>query len=97
MKLYYPYKSIDKPHKKYYIVTKSGKKVYFGDSNYEHFTSGHMDWERRQRYEDRHKKKENWNDPDTRAFWSYRYLWLYPTYTEAYHNIKKFLESKNYL
>ena len=29
---YYPYKS-DKPEKKYYIITKSEKKVYFGGLN----------------------------------------------------------------
>jgi hypothetical protein len=30
---YYPYKS-DKPDKKYYIITNSGKKVYFGQAGY---------------------------------------------------------------
>jgi hypothetical protein len=96
MKLYYPYKS-DKPEKKYYIITKSGKKVYFGDSKYEHFTMGHLDWDRRQRYEDRHKKNEQWNNPDTAGYWSYFYLWKYPTYIEAYDKIKKDLKNKGLL
>ena len=30
---YYPYKS-DKPEKKYYIITKSEKKIYFGAAGY---------------------------------------------------------------
>ena len=29
MKYYYPYKS-DKPEKKYFIMTKTGKHIYFG-------------------------------------------------------------------
>ena len=32
MKYYFPYKS-DKPEKKYYIVTKSEKKIYFGQAS----------------------------------------------------------------
>lgn len=96
MKVYFPYKS-DKPEKKFYIITKTGKKIYFGDSKYEHFTMGHLDWARRQRYEDRHKKNENWNDQDSASYWAYRYLWLYPTYIEAYDKIKKDLKSKGLL
>ena len=34
---YFPYKS-DKPNKKFFIITKTGKRVYFGDSHYEDFT-----------------------------------------------------------
>ena len=33
MKYYYPYKS-DKPDKKYYIITKDNKRVYFGAAGY---------------------------------------------------------------
>ena len=32
MKTYWPYKS-DKPEKKYYIITKSEKKIYFGSNS----------------------------------------------------------------
>ena len=101
MKLYFPYKS-DRPEKKFYIITKDNKKVYFGDTRYEHFTitphyKGHLDWTRQKAYEARHSKVGNWNDPDTRAYWSYRYLWLYPTHIEAYDKIKKDLMKRNYL
>ena len=54
---YYPYKS-DKSEKKYYIVTKSEKKVYFGQANASDFTK-HKDEERRQRYIKRHEKYES--------------------------------------
>ena len=40
--IYYPYPS-DKPNKKFYVYTKSGKKIYFGDARYEHYTDGHLD------------------------------------------------------
>ncbi len=36
---YKPIKS-DKPGKKYYIITRDDKRIYFGDSKYEHFTNG---------------------------------------------------------
>jgi hypothetical protein len=88
MKKYYPYKSIDKPDKKYFIITNTGKRVYFGDSRYEDFTT-HKDEERKQRYIDRHKKNEDWNDINSAAFWSRFYLWEKPTKKEAYENIKK--------
>ena len=57
MEIYTPYKS-DKPNKKYFISTPSGKKVYFGAAGYEHFTDGHLDEKRRKLYENRHKKRK---------------------------------------
>lgn len=102
-KLYYPYPS-DKKSKKYFVIVQGErpdtfKKLYFGASAYEHFTltphyKGHLDWERRQRYEDRHKDRENYGKSgvNSRGFWSYWYLWKYPTHTEAIHNINKKLK-----
>jgi hypothetical protein len=69
-KLYYPYKSDDKPDKKYFVIVEGErpdtfKKIYFGSSAYEHFTYtpdykdlAHLDWKRRQNYEDRHHPNE---------------------------------------
>ena len=87
MKIYYPYKS-DKPDKKYFIITNTGKRVYFGAAGYEDFTT-HKDEERKQRYITRHKKNEDFTDINSAAFWSLKYLWTYPTKKEAYENIKK--------
>jgi hypothetical protein len=44
-KKYFPYVSTDRPAKKFYIITNDNKKVYFGDSNFQHFTGpeGHGD------------------------------------------------------
>ncbi len=46
MKIYYPYKS-DKKEKKYYIITITDNRVYFGASGYEDYTT-HKDIKRRE-------------------------------------------------
>lgn len=88
MKIYFPYIS-DRKGKKFFIITNKGKRVYFGASNYQHYTEGHLDIRRRNNYLKRHVKNENWNDPDTSGYWSAKFLWMYPTYKEAYEKIKK--------
>ena len=88
---YYPYVS-DVPNKKFYIITNTGRRLYFGDSRYEHFTEGHLNEIRRKAYMSRHKKNENWNNIDSAGFWSYHYLWRFPTYKEAYEEIQKILK-----
>ena len=89
---YYPYPS-DKPEKKYYIITESGKKVYFGQAGASDFTQ-HKDEARKQRYINRHKKNENWTKSgiDTAGWWSFKYLWSYSTKEEAYKHIKQDLK-----
>ena len=94
MQNYFPNKS-DKSNKKYFIITKDNKKIYFGASGYSDFTI-HKDEARKQRYINRHKNNESkfWNDPDTASYWALKYLWSYPTKEEAYLNIKKDLKRK---
>ena len=89
MKKYYPYVS-DKPNKKYFIITNTNKKIYFGAAGYEDFTT-HKDEERREAYRKRHEKNENWTASgiNTPGFWSYWYLWSLPSKKAAYENIKK--------
>ena len=58
MKNYYPYPANDGKHK-YYIITKSGRKISFGAVGYSDFTK-HKDEDRKQRYINRHRNKENW-------------------------------------
>ena len=86
---YFPYKS-DKPNKKYFIITKDNKKVYFGQAGASDFTI-HKDEARKQRYINRHKKNESkfWNDPDTASFWALNLLWNKPTIKESYNDIKR--------
>ena len=89
MTQYYPYKS-DKPEKKFYIITKSGKKLYFGASGYEDYTI-HKDEERKKQYIMRHQKNEEWTQSgiDTSGFWSRWLLWNKPSIKESYDDIKK--------
>ena len=86
---YYPYKS-EKPDKKYYIVTKNEKKVYFGQAGSSDFTQ-HKDEARKNRYILRHEKNENWskNGIDSSGFWSRWLLWHKPTIKASYEDIKK--------
>ena len=85
---YFPFPCHDGIHK-YYIITNSGKIVKFGGAGYSDFTI-HKDEARKQRYIDRHKKNENWGKSgvDSPGWWSYKYLWSYPTKQEAYQHIK---------
>ena len=86
-KIYYPYPANDGKHK-YYIITKSGKRVKFGAIGYSDFTQ-HKDEARKQRYINRHKKNENWNDKDSAGAWSRWLLWNKPTIKESYADIKR--------
>ena len=85
-KKYFPYKS-DRPDKKYFIITNDNKKIYFGQASSSDFTL-HKDEARKQRYINRHKKNENWNNKDTAGFWSRWLLWEKPTIKESYEYIK---------
>jgi hypothetical protein len=85
--IYKPFRS-DKPDKKFFILTGSGHKVYFGAKGYEDFTM-HKDEKRKMAYVKRHERHENWNDPDTAGFWSRWYLWNKPTLEESYRDIQE--------
>ena len=87
-KIYYPYPANDGKHK-YYIITKSGKKIKFGALGYSDFTQ-HKDEARKQRYINRHKNgNENWNDKDSAGAWSRWLLWNKPSIKESYADIKR--------
>ena len=88
MKNYYPYPANDGKHK-YYIITKSGRKISFGAVGYSDFTK-HKDEDRKQRYINRHRNKENWTKSgiDTAGFWSRWLLWNKPSIKDSYNDIK---------
>lgn len=78
------------------IISKNKHKtVHFGASGYSDYTI-HKDYDRMQRYDARHKTRENWNKTGlyTAGFWSKWLLWSKPSltksinYTEAKFNIK---------
>lgn len=72
----------DNPSKKYkiYVISRHGniKKIQFGAQGMSDFTK-HKDIERKYRYIQRHKKRENWSDWTTAGFWSLWILWNRPT------------------
>ena len=77
------------PTKKWRVVFASGSHVDFGSSGYSDFTI-HRDPQRKQRYINRHAKRENWTNPRTAGFWSRWLLWEKPTLPGAI----KFIENK---
>ena len=90
-KVYYPYPS-DKKDKKFMVLKSNGRWLYFGDSNYDHYTEGHLDETRRLNYDKRNTGRDkNRSDYNTAGFWSYWYLWKFKTYKEAYKHIKRFI------
>jgi len=73
------------------IFFDNGKKVkttHFGAKNMSDFTI-HKDKERKQRYLDRHRKRENWNDPMTAGALSRWILWNKPTLDASIKDFKK--------
>jgi hypothetical protein len=79
--------------KKYMIITPDNKKINFGgikpnEEPYSDFTH-HHDEERKERYINRHKKNENFNDLNTSGAWSRWLLWEKPTMNESIKNMEK--------
>ena len=95
MYTYYPYPANDGKHK-YYIITASGKKVYFGAIGYNDYIIYYKNYgkeyadKKKNAYIARHKKNENWTKSgiDTAGFWSFWILWHKPTLQSSYNDIK---------
>ena len=75
------------PKKKYDAIIDNNK-VSFGARGFSDFTQ-HKDIERKQRYIDRHRKNENWNDLKTAGAWSKGILWNKPTMRESIASMEK--------
>jgi hypothetical protein len=69
------------------------KTIHFGAKGYEDFTI-HKNNERKYRYIDRHKKKEDWQDPFTAGFWALHTLWNKPTLQGSLNDIKRNFDIK---
>jgi hypothetical protein len=71
--------------KKYMVVIENEgktKTIHFGASGYEDYTTSKDD-ERKQRYLDRHRAREDWTNPLTAGFWSRWILWNKKTIDES--------------
>ena len=75
-------KPSSKPDQKYMAVIDDRKTIHFGQAGASDMTQ-HKNEFRKNRYIDRHKKNENWNDPTTAGFLSRWILWNKPTITES--------------
>jgi hypothetical protein len=79
----------DNKHK-YVAVFNDGQSVRFGAFGYEDYTITNNK-EQKKRYLNRHRKREDWNDPKTPGALSRWILWNKPTIEESIKDyIKKF-------
>jgi len=86
-------KKSSKPEKKLqatfsYPETTRTKTINFGSAGMADYTIS-KDKEQRSRYLERHRKRENWNKPDTAGALSRWILWEKPTRREAIQAYKK--------
>ena len=63
--------------------------IHFGDSNYQHYTGGHLDESRKKLYIDRHRSSEDWKNPMTAGTCSLYILWNKPTLSASIADFKK--------
>jgi hypothetical protein len=72
---------------KKFMVFVDGKTIHFGAAGMSDYTK-HKDYERMQRYNIRHKKRENWGKSGikTAGFWSKWILWNKPSFEASKKN-----------
>ena len=73
----------------FYDKNKKVKTTHFGDTNYQHYTGGHLNEERRKNYIDRHRKSEEWGNYMSAGSLSLYILWTERTMDKAIANYKK--------
>ena len=69
------------------------KCLNFGDTRYGNYTT-HKDPKRKANYIKRHKKGQNWKDPNTAGFWAKNLLWNKPTLAESIKHTEKVFNLK---
>ena len=85
-----------KPDKKYNARIDGSKTVSFGQKGASDFTK-HKDKDRKNRYVDRHKAREDWNasGAKTAGFYSKHVLWNKPTLKASIDDINKRFKGLN--
>ena len=85
-----------KPDKKYDARINGSKTVSFGQKMASDFTK-HKDTDRKERYIDRHKAREDWTKSGvkTAGFYSKHVLWNKPTIKESIDDINKRFKNLN--
>lgn len=97
MQTFHLYES-DKPAKKFYVEfinpdTGRQKKIYFGSSGFQDMRQ-HKDEERKKRYINRHKNREDWDDLTKAGTWSRFLLWAEPTLRDSIKEMNKMFNIK---
>ena len=78
----------DKPRYKLKAIIDNNKTSYFGASGYSDYTI-HKDDKRKERYLNRHVKRERWDDPLTAGFYSRWILWNEKTIEDSLADLVK--------
>ena len=82
-------------NKKFDAVIDGGRKtIPFGAKGFSDMTQ-HKNEARKNKYIDRHKKRENWNDPRTAGFYSRWLIWNKPTLSESIKDTNKRFKNIN--
>lgn len=81
-------KASTKPTKKLVATFSDGTTTHFGAQGYSDFTI-HKDEDRKQRYINRHRNNENWNNPKSAGALSRWILWNKPTLLGSIRDYKK--------
>ena len=74
--------------KKYDAIIDGKKTIHFGAKGYSDMII-HKDEERKDKYINRHKKNENWNDPKTAGFFAKNILWNKPSVKASVEDTNK--------
>ena len=82
-------------NKKYNAVIENKKTVPFGQKGASDLTI-HKDPERKERYINRHKKNERWNDPKTAGFYAKHILWNKPSLKQSVDDLNKRFKNINF-
>ena len=85
-----------KRRNKKYDATINGKKtVSFGAKGYSDFTPS-KDKDKKEAYIARHKKNEDWSDPETAGFYAKHLLWNKPTFQASFKDLKSKFKTINF-
>ena len=81
---------------KKYDATIDGKKtISFGAKGYSDFTLS-QDKQKKEAYIARHKKNEDWSDPETAGFYAKHLLWNKPTFQASFKDLKSKFKTINF-
>ena len=87
-------KPSSKADKKFDAIIDNRKTIPFGQKTASDFTI-HKNEDRKNRYINRHKKREDWNNPLTAGFYSRWIAWEKPTLKEAVNNVNNKFKNIN--